>query len=253
MDGDVTSGTEQNSKASGASMSAGEVLLEFLSILTKHRRFIVRFVFVITFIAGLTAILSPKWYKSSAVVFPVEQTSLFQGLENISSLAKNLTGGKLPGLGTNNEIDRYMAILKSESVLLKVIDRFDLTRVYEIAAYPREKTMKELLANTEFEITDEGGLMISVFDTDSIRSAEMANYFVDMLNDVNSRMQAQNARSNREFIEKRVETGKASLMGAEDDLKEYQEKSGMVIIPDAGASGIMALAEMYSIKAKKKI
>src|SRR3972149_5195985 len=129
MDGDVTSGTEQNSKASGVSMSAGEVLLEFLSILTKHRRFIVRLVFVITFIAGLTAILSPKWYKSSAVVFPVEQTSLFQGLENISSLAKNLTGGKLPGLGTNNEIDRYMAILKSESVLLKVIDRFDLTPV----------------------------------------------------------------------------------------------------------------------------
>lgn len=256
MDGDVASRSQQNSPTQHSMQFAkpsGEVLLDLLSVLMKHRKFIARFVLICTVGAGLLAIFSPKWYKSSAVVFPAEQTSLFQGLETISSLAKNLTGAKLPGLGGSSELERYMAILKSESVLLKVIDHFDLAHVYEIERYVREKTMKELLSNTEFEITDEGGLMISVFDTDSVRSAAMANYFVEMLNEVNSRMQAQNAKGNREFIETRVEKGKAELRNAEDSLRTFQEASGMVIIPDAGSSGIEAVAEFYSTKAKKEL
>jgi len=233
----------------------GETLLDFFSVVTKWRKLLVWFVLACTVLAGGFAAISPKWYKSTATVFPAEQTSLFPGLEGISGLSRVLGAGstlsRLTGRAT--ESDRYMAILKSETALMKVIERFDLTKVYEITSYPREKTMKALLSNTEFEIADEGNLSITVYDKDPQRAADMANYFVEVLNEINSSMQATNAKANREFIEKRVEKCQNDLRAAEDTLKEFQQVSGMIIIPDQSSSSISAVAELYATKAKKEV
>jgi tyrosine-protein kinase Etk/Wzc len=233
----------------------GETLLDFFSVVTKWRKLLVWFVLACTVLAGSLAAISPKWYKSTATVFPAEQTSMFPGLEGISGLSGVLGAGRalssLTGRGT--ESDRYMAILKSETALMKVIERFDLTRVYEITSYPREKTMKALLSNTEFELADEGNLAISVFDKDPQRAADMTNYFVEVLNEINSRMQATNAKANREFIEQRVEKCQNDLRAAEDTLKKFQQVSGMIIVPGQSSSSISAVAELYATKARKEI
>jgi tyrosine-protein kinase Etk/Wzc len=235
--------------------AVGETLLDFFAIVTKWRKLLVWFVLACTVLAGGFAAISPKWYKSTATVFPAEQTSLFPGLEGISGLSRVLGAGRtLSSLtGRATESDRYMAILKSETALMKVIERFDLTKVYEITSYPREKTMKALLSNTEFEIADEGNLSITVYDKDPQRAADMANYFVQVLNEINSSMQATNAKANREFIEKRVEKCQNDLRAAEDTLKEFQQVSGMIIIPDQSSSSISAVAELYATKAKKEV
>jgi tyrosine-protein kinase Etk/Wzc len=233
----------------------GETLLDFFSLVTKWRKLLVWFVLACTVLAGGFAAISPKWYKSTATVFPAEETSIFPGLEGLSGLTSVLGAGRalssLTGRGT--ELDRYMAILKSETALMKVIERFDLTKVYEITSYPREKTMKALLSNTEFEIADEGNLAITVYDKDPQRAADMANYFVEVLNEINSRMQATNAKANREFIEQRVEKCQNDLRAAEDTLKEFQQASGMIIVPDQSSSSISAVAELYATKARKEV
>ncbi len=248
---DVSPGPDARSKDGAKPL--GELLLDFFAILTRRRKFIVRFVLISSVLAAGVAAVSPKWYKSSASVFPAEQTSLFSGLESLSAIARTFGSGRLGTFGQQPELERYMAVLNSESVLMKVIERFDLTNVYEITRYPREKTMKELLSNTDFEYTDEGGIMITVYDTDPQRAADMANYFVQVLNETNSRMLAQNARANREFIGRRVELGKTDLRTAENSLKDFQEERGMIIIPEAGSGGMSAVAELYLMKAKKEI
>jgi tyrosine-protein kinase Etk/Wzc len=110
-----------------------------------------------------------------------------------------------------------------------------------------------LLSNTEFEIADEGNLGITVYDKDPQRAADMANYFVEVLNEINSRMQATNAKANREFIEQRVEKCQNDLRAAEDTLKKFQQVSGMIIVPDQSTSGISAVAELYATKARKEV
>jgi len=40
------------------------------------------------------------------------------------------------------------------------------------------KIDEELLSNTDFELSEEGSLEISVYDKDPQRAADMANYFV---------------------------------------------------------------------------
>jgi tyrosine-protein kinase Etk/Wzc len=258
MDKNIDSeGSRSESVQPGSSdgmKSNSQVILDFLAIIAASRKFIIRFVLGSTLIAATVALVSPKWYKSTSSVFPADQTSLFSGLQGLSSIASTLGVGKsLTGLSGKNELDRYMAILKSETALMKVIDRFDLTRVYDITSYPREKTMKELLSNVEFESNEEGDLSITVYDKDPRRAAEMANYFVQVLNEINSGMTAANAHANREFIELRVEKCKEDLRNAEDSLKEYQEQNGVLISPEPNSSSISGIAQLYVMKAKKEI
>ena len=52
-------------------------IIEFLSIVTKYRKFISRFVLSATVITVVAAFLMPKWYKSTASVLPAEKAYLF--------------------------------------------------------------------------------------------------------------------------------------------------------------------------------
>ncbi len=244
--GDQSNRPAMNQPESDSPRPLGTALLDFLAVITKWRRLITRTVFIVTVIAVAVGLLSPKWYKATASVFPAEKADMFAGLEGISSLVKSISPGRaLSGLTGSSEMDRYRAILTSESVLLKVIERFDLTKAYEITNYPREKTIKELLSNVSFEVAEEGNLLIVVYDTNPQRAADMANYFVHVLNETNSQLQVQNARANRLFIETRYHKNLADLKGAEDSLKAFQQKFGVIALPEQLEASIKAMAEIY--------
>src|SRR2546421_1354929 len=234
----------------------GETVLDFITVISKWRRFIAWFVLTATILTTVVALLSPKWYKSTASVFSAEQTNLFPGLEGISSLVRTLSPSKaLSSLTGSTETDRYIAILKSDRVLTAVIKKFNLVDVYDNAgsSYPKEKTEKELSSNTQIEIQDEGNLTITVYDKDPQRAASMANYYVEQLNSTNSELQVQNARGNREFIEERYNKNIADLRTAEEAMKDFQLKHGVVAVPEQTEATIKAGAELYATLATKEI
>ncbi len=232
----------------------GKSFLDFVAVLTKWRKVIVRFVFAVSLITVIVALVSPKWYKSTASVLPAENTDLLGGLQGISSLVRNITPSRgLSALTGGNETDRFLAILNSENALLKVIDRFNLTQVYEITRYPREKTMKELVSNVNFEVGSEGQLVIDVYDQDPQRSADMANFFVKTLNEINSELHVLNARANRQFVEKRYDKNLLDLRSAEDSLRAFQIKYGVVALPQQLEASIKAMAEIYGTLAVKEV
>jgi capsular polysaccharide biosynthesis protein len=176
------------------------------------------------------------------------------GLEGISSLAKSFSPAKaLSSLSGNTETDRYVAILKSTTVLNAVIQKFDLVHVYDITSYPGEKTMKELLDNVEFTVETEGNLTITVYDKDPQRAADMANYFVEMLNTKNTELQVQNAHGNRQFIEERYKKNISDLAAAEDTLKAFQKKYGVIALPEQVEASIKAAAEITGQLAIKEV
>ena len=99
-----------------------------------------------------------------------------------------------------------------------------------------EKAIKELDGNVAFEEQTDDNITIEVYDKDPIRAANMANYFVELLNEVSIRLGTQEARSNREFIESRVIDTRHNLQQTEEALREYQEYSGMIINMEKTAS-----------------
>jgi tyrosine-protein kinase Etk/Wzc len=234
--------------------SMAETLLDFLQIVTRYRKFISRFVVLTTVVVTCVTLLLPKWYKSTASVFPAEKADLFGGLDGIASFAKALSPSKaLSALGGNTEIDRYLAILKSGKVLQAVIAKFDLIRVYDIGSYPMEKTTKELLSNVDFTVEPEGNLTISVYDRDPQRAADMANFFVEILNKTNSELAVQNAQGNRVFIEARYQKNLVDLKTAEDSLKAFQKRYGVIALPEQTQASIKGAAEIMAQLALKEV
>jgi capsule polysaccharide export protein KpsE/RkpR len=136
---------------------------------------------------------------------------------------------------------------------MKVIGKFDLTSVYGITQYPREKTMKELLSNVEFHEGDGGILEVSVYDRDPLRATDMANYFLEVLNEINSGLHSQNAKGNRVFIEQRYRQCLEDVRKAEDSLHAFQVKNGVVALPEQLEATIKAGTEIYGKIAAKEI
>ncbi len=228
--------------------------MDFLSLMTKHRKFISRFIVLATVVTTIVALFLPKWYKSTASVFPAERSDLLSALDGVSSLARAISPARaLSSLTGNPEADRYLAILKSDKVLWAVIEKFDLVKVYDITSYPREKTIKELLNNVEFTAETEGNITITVYDKDPRRAADMANFFVETLNKTNSELQAQNARGNRQFIEERYNKNLVDLAAAEDSLKAFQKQYGIIALPEQTEASIKAAAEISGQLALKEV
>lgn len=229
-------------------------LLQILEVVTKYRVFVSRFVLGATIITVIIALLLPKWYKSTASVFPAEKADLFGALEGVSSLVKSFSPARaLTSLTGSTETDRYLAILKSGTVLNAVIQKFDLVNVYDITSYPQEKTTKELLSNVEFAVETEGNLTITVYDKDPQRAADMANYFVELLNKTNTALQVQNARGNREFVGERYEKNLVDLKAAEDSLRSFQKRYGVISMPEQTEASIKAAAELSAQLALKEV
>jgi uncharacterized protein involved in exopolysaccharide biosynthesis len=231
-------------------------MLDYLAILIKWRKFIAICVLAVTLIAGVISFLLPKWYKATASLMPPKEQTSMSSLGMAGTLLKNVAGGsKLGGLGQMQGRYNYIAVLESRSAMEAVVRRFDLIRVYGTSDSSMEETIKELKDNNAaFEIQPDEYISIDVLDKDPKRAADMANYFVEVLNDITTRMSTQEARSNREFIENAVTTDKQKLFEAEEKLKDFQEKSKIKINPDpTSISGISSIAELYGLKAKKEI
>ncbi|WKZ70505.1 MAG: Wzz/FepE/Etk N-terminal domain-containing protein [Melioribacteraceae bacterium] len=232
----------------------GSPLVEFVTTIVRYRYFLVIFILSITIIATVYALVAPKWYKSTSVVLAAEQSSLLGSLGGLSSIVKGFSASSgLASLTGNTETDRYLAILQSSTVYDNVIKKFNLREVYEMEDDYYEKLVKELQGNVNMEVGDEGQLIISVYDKDKQRAADMANYFVDQLNEVNTRMHVFNAKANREFIEKRYFKNLADIDSLEYAMRDFQEKYGVIAVPEQLKTTVTAMAAMYGQLVEKQL
>ncbi len=225
---------------------------DYLHTLLKWRKFIFLNVFIVAVVALLISFLLPKEYYASTSILPPKQKGLFGGFPEVSSLLRNLPGVSLGG-GAGTDLYNYITILKSRTALERVVERFDLIKVYEINKPSMEKAVKALKQHLAFKIEEEGSLSIGVTDRDPQRAAEMANYLVELLQQLNIELNTRETRSNREFIERRIEKNRADLTAAEEAIKKFQEHHGIIMMPQEQQASISAIGQLYAEKTKKEI
>lgn len=225
--------------------------LEALVLLLEHRRQIAASVAVVTVLALVLSLLLPQWFRGTATVLPPKQPDLFGALGSVSSALRSLPGAVR--LGTQRPAGyNYLAILNSRTAMEEVVRRYDLVTVYDVADSSLELAVKELRSNVSFEETSNDEIVISVLDRDPRRAADMANTLVDLLNEISIRMGTTEARNNRAFIELRVTSARAQLAEAEEELRRYQERSGLIITPEHSAS-LSAIGSLYAARTKKEV
>lgn len=219
-------------------------LWDYFYVLYKWRRFIIINVFILTLIAVIISFLLPVQYKATATVMAPRKTDIFGGLGMFSQSIREFAPF-LRGLsGTQLPLFTYLAILNSRTAMEKVVSKFDLFKVYGIKDSSMEKAVKKLRGNTDFEIDENGVLVINVYDEDRKRAADMANYFIEVLNEINIKLNTEEARNNRIIIEKRYLQNLADLKSAEDTLRKFQQKYGIYYLPEQAKVAVEAAAEL---------
>lgn len=249
----TTGGDHTGPGATAQGTEEGQGPAAVLAVLWTWRRFIVLNCLAVAALAAGVSLLLPVWYRASASLLPPREQSLSNLFGSPTSLLRGLAAVPRPGgLTGNTGAYNYFAILKSRSAMESVVKKFNLIGVYGISDSSTEKALRELKANTVFEYQDDDYITIEVEDKDPRRAASMANYFVDLLNEMSIRLGTQEARSNREFIGNRIDESREVLHAAEESLKTYQEKSGIIITPEQSAS-VSSIAELYAMKVKKEV
>jgi uncharacterized protein involved in exopolysaccharide biosynthesis len=215
--------------------------LDYLYIWLRWRRFILRMIGASAVLSILISFILPVSYLASTSILPPKPESPLGLSSAFSSLGASLD---LLGLGKTEELDTYLAILESRSAREAAISRFELQTYY------RKKTLDETLkafdSDIEIEITKENILMLSIVHEDSVRAAEIANFFIEELDRINKRLANEKAASNRIFIESRLDETRQRLASAEEDLKRYQKEHGTIALSEESRAALLAGAELES-------
>lgn len=239
----------------GASQVPGdpEGMTPYLFGILRWKKKIIGFVLAVTVLAGIVSFLLPKWYKSSTVLL-LPRNQAMGSMGSLSFLLRDLAPTGLTGrLGAGAGQLNYLAILNSRTAAETLIRRFDLVNVYDIADGSMEKAIEELAGNFSVEVQEDGSIGLTVYDRDSVRAAQMANAMVEILNTIAIEIGTSEARSTRVFLEKRVEENQAALARAEDSLRVFQEKRGIVILSEDAKASAEAIGELFAKKVRLDI
>jgi tyrosine-protein kinase Etk/Wzc len=206
-------------------------LFEYLNFLVRRKELLLVVVlgsFVLTY-AGVFLFVQDK-YEAVATIIPKEEES-----------AAGLAGGLLKGmkgmsfnLGSKSmsaEMDMYKTIIFSRTMMEEVVRRFGLLSVYAIdttdVAY-MENALKHLRKDIEATETDESAFQLSVRAVTPQMSADMTNYIVQRMNDRIIGLRVSRSRESRVFLETRMAEIAAQLKLAEDSLRAFQERTGLL-------------------------
>ena len=210
-------------------------LLDLLFVMAKRKRLIIGITLgSALLIAIISLMMSPIYLAETKIISPQVNSSMNAQLLNQIGAASGLLG-VVPGVKSPNEL--YIGLLKSRPVLDRIIDRFDLMRLYD-EKY-REDARRSLLKNIKARNDLKSGIItIGIEDKDPKRSADMANALIEELRGMNKGLSVTEAAQRRLFFEEQLKDAKDSLSKSEEAMKGFQEKSGAVKI-DAQADAII--------------
>lgn len=229
---------------------------DLLIVLLKYKRVILINVLIVTLFSVAISFLIPNKYTAkSSFIAPKKKGGLFGDIAGFSSTISNLSKALGGRLGTvTEEAYNYLVILQSRSVSEKVIDKFNLREVYEIDDdKPIEDVIDELENNINFNVEDEGNIVISVTDKSPQRASKMANYYITILNEMSIELATKEAKNNREFIEKRFFEIQKTISELEDSLKNFSKNYNVLEIKEQVKGALSVAAQLKAEVESAKI
>ncbi|UCE04962.1 MAG: hypothetical protein JSW07_15240, partial [bacterium] len=220
------------------------MLKRYILLILKHRKLFFGFVFLLTLTGVIVSLLLPKWYLAEASFLAPElapNTLLSMG-GGISSVIQSFTGQR------NVSGYSYLAILNSRTISEKIVRKFNLMKVYNIPQSRMSDAIRELSGNVSFTIGDNDETIISVYDKDPVRSAEMANYYLELLNERGKEFAKNELAAFKKLIEERVQENERTLNELENRIKEFQEKEKVPVVITEQVSGLDFIGEIYAQK-----
>ena len=230
-------------------------LVKNARLLWNNRRLFRRVALYALATTSLLALVIPKRYEATTQLMPPENVSSeavallgtlgARGSEP-SGIAGSIGGAALGGvasdlLGMKNTSALFVSILYSRTVTDRLIDQFQLQRVYHAKLI--EDARRGLWEHVDISADRKTGVIgITVTDRSPQRAAAMAQAYVSELNRLATEVSTSAARRERVFLEDRLKTVKADLDNASGRFSQFASSNAAIDIPAQGKAMVEAAA-----------
>ena len=238
--------SDQNSFTGLNQKPARERVLKNLRLLWTRRSFLWRCVLAGFVVSALFAFMIPKEYVSTAQLMPPDSQS-GTGLAMVAALAgQNGNGlssvaGDLLGVKTTGAL--FMAVMRSRTVEDRIIQRFDLQKVYRTALQVSARQQLEINTGIS-EDRKSGVITLRVTDRNPNRAASIAGAYVSEVDALMANLNTSSAQRERVFLEERLSTIKVELESAEKDFSQFASKNGAIDITMQGKAMLEGAAAL---------
>ncbi len=223
----------------------------FIEVILKWWRLIAFNIVVITFLAVIVSLVLPKKWTATTVILPPSASSASLSVEDIGSAytLSSMALSALPGIISPSDI--IAGMLDSETIKMKIIDRFNIMERYKIKRLDR--AFEKVDQITDVSITKEQMVKIAVSTNSPEYSAQIANAFVEEIDRFNREVLMTTGKQFRIFLEERLNEAEAELRLAAESLKVFQEKHKVFSLEDETRKSIELLASLQGQVIAKKV
>jgi capsule polysaccharide export protein KpsE/RkpR len=218
----------------------------WLRLLWMQRQILFR-VTLYSFLASTALVfLIPLRYESTARLMPPDN----QSSAGLAIAAATMSGSASPSglggiasdlLGAKSTSDVFVGILGSRTVQDKLIQQFDLKKLY--GAGNMEDARKALTANTSLSVDRKSQIVsITVTDRNPRRAAAMGQAYVEELNRLVAELSTSSARRERIFLEGRLQDVNKDLEAAEKEFSQFASKNAAIDVKEQGKAMVEAAA-----------
>jgi len=238
----IALGPEETSEGSGNSIAR-------LRLLWEHRRLLLRITLYGLLASTLLAFVIPVRFESTTRLMPPDSNQS-GGLAAAAAALSGGTGG-LGGLGgiatdvlgLKSTSDIFVGILSSRTVQDKLIQQFDLRKLY--GDRRMEDARKDLAERTGISVDRKSQIItVGVRDHDPKRAAAMGEAYVAELNRLVAELSTSSARRERIFLEERLQAVSKDLESAEKEFSQFSSQNSAIDIKEQGKAMVEAAATL---------
>jgi len=225
-------------------------LLDLLLVIAKRKGLIIKITFGVAIITAIISLILTPIYKAETKILPPQSSGGGLASQLISQMAGGLD---VSALGGKTPADQYIGMLSSNTVVDKIISRFNIMQE-EGFNYKEDARNFVLKKITNFSYDKKSGIItIAVQDKDPKRAADMANAFVEELKNFNKGLAITEASQRRLYYEEQLKDTKDALIKAENEMKVFQEKTGALRIDEQAKAIIGGIADLKAKVAAKEV
>jgi capsule polysaccharide export protein KpsE/RkpR len=191
-------------------------------------------------VSTLAVFLIPNKFESITRVLPSDSIphtgGMLSALAGISGASSGSSSSSLldiagEALGTKNNGALYVALLKSRTVQENLVRRFNLMKVYHVGSMGAARKILEKRA----DITEDRKsfvITLSVTDHDRERARDLAQGYIEELNNLLAHVTTSSAGQQRLFLEQRLVQVKKDLETAEKNFSQYSSQNATLDLPE---------------------
>lgn len=208
-------------------------LLDYWRVVVK-RKFIIALLVIVSMGSSWVAskMSQPVFEATTTVLVREQKRTDVPFLDSLSNMGRN-------------EVQNYVQILKSRSLMEKVVAKLRVpvssSDPAEVAGFQRSVSVQPV-QGTE-------AIRISVQSTDREQAKTIANALVEAFIESNQEVNREEARNAKTFIEDQLKVVEADLKEAEEALREFKEKGQIVSPTEETKAAIEKLSELETLKA----